>query len=101
MVNNHYKAAIIGLDAQFENQHGNQTDIDRVERALYLGKSQDKSQGKSLEKNSTDDQAENLTINLSYSAAIERMAQANQVSVADIKVVVLAQSTIQHIIATQ
>ncbi len=90
MATANYKSAIIGLDAQFENQQGIQTDIDRVERALYLGKC--------LEKNSADEQGENLNINLSCSAAIERMALANQVSVADIKVVVLAQNKAQHII---
>lgn len=74
MVNNHYKTAIIGLDAQFENQQSMQTDIDRVERALYLGKSISTA---------------NKTLNLSCSAAIERMARANQVNSADIKVVVI------------
>ncbi len=78
-----YKSAIIGLDAQFENQQGIHTDIDRVERALYLGKGQgkslDKEQGKSLEFNCM--------------SAVERMALANQVPVADITIVVLAQST--------
>ncbi|KGJ89674.1 PfaB family protein [Colwellia psychrerythraea] len=74
MVNNHYKTAIIGLDAQFENQQSMQTDIDRVERALYLGKSTSTA---------------NKTLNLSCSAAIERMARANQVNSADIKVVVI------------
>ncbi len=81
MVNNHYKTAIIGLDAQFENQQSIQTDIDRVERALYLGKS--------LGTSKTDQIKPNTTLNLSCSAAVERMARANQVSSADIKVVVL------------
>lgn len=85
MVNNHYKTAIIGLDAQFENEQSIQTDIDRVERALYLGKSSEESVATS--------KAElikpNTTLNLSCSAAVERMARANQVSSADIKIVII------------
>ncbi len=87
MASEDYKSAIIGLDAQFENQQGIQTDIDRVERALYLGKILGKEQGKSLAFNCM--------------SAVERMALANQVSVADIKVIVLAQSTTEHVIAIE
>lgn len=87
MATENYKSAIIGLDAQFENQQGIQTDIDRVERALYLGKILGKEQGKSLAFNCM--------------SAVERMALANQVSVADIKVIVLAQSTTEHVIAIE
>ena len=87
MATENYKSAIIGLDAQFENQQGIQTDIDRVERALYLGKILGKEQGKSLAFNCM--------------SAVERMALANQVSVADIKVIVLAQSTAEHVIAIE
>lgn len=87
MASENYKSAIIGLDAQFENQQGIQTDIDRVERALYLGKILGKEQGKSLAFNCM--------------SAVERMALANQVSVADIKVIVLAQSTAEHVIAIE
>jgi len=93
MVNNHYKTAIIGLDAQFENQQSIQTDIDRVERALYLGKSLGKVLGKSSEKSSATSKAEqvkpNTTLNMSCSAAVARMAHANQVSSADINIVVI------------
>jgi len=84
MATENYKSAIIGLDAQFENQQGIQTDIDRVERALYLGKILGKEQGKSLAFNCM--------------SAVERMALANQVSVADIKVIVLAQSAAEHVL---
>ena len=87
MATENYKSAIIGLDAQFENQQGIQTDIDRVERALYLGKILGKEQGKSLAFNCM--------------SAVERMALANQVSVADIKVIVLAQSAAEHVIAIE
>ena len=87
MAAENYKSAIIGLDAQFENQQGIQTDIDRVERALYLGKILGKEQGKSLAFNCM--------------SAVERMALANQVSVADIKVIVLAQSAAEHVIAIE
>ena len=87
MATENYKSAIIGLDAQFENQQGIQTDIDRVERALYLGKILGKEQGKSLAFNCM--------------SAVERMALANQVSVADIKVIVLTQSTAEHVIAIE
>ncbi|TWX65855.1 PfaB family protein [Colwellia demingiae] len=84
MVNNHYKTAIIGLDAQFENQQSIQTDIDCVERALYLGKIS----GKSLGQSEISDK-ENTTLNMSCSAAVARMASANKVNSADIKAVVL------------
>ncbi len=87
MATANYKSAIIGLDAQFENQQGIQADIDCVERVLYLGKSQ----GKSLVDIPSDKQSKNLTV--SCMSAVERMAVANQLSVKDIKVVVLAQST--------
>ena len=46
MTTNIYNTAIIGLDAQFANESGFQPDIDRVERALYLGKEKGKEQGK-------------------------------------------------------
>ncbi|PKH87188.1 PfaB family protein [Colwellia sp. Bg11-28] len=88
MVNNHYKTAIIGLDAQFENEQSVQTDIDRVERALYLGKLSGNISGKSLDQAEISDK-ENTTLKLSCSATVERMALANQVNSADIKVVVL------------
>ena len=87
MVTSNYKSAIIGLDAQFENQRTTQDNIDCVERALYLGKSLGKSltkgQGATVES----------TLELSCLAAVERMALANQVPCADIKVIVLAQNT--------
>jgi PfaB family protein len=93
MVNNHYKTAIIGLDAQFENQQGIATNIDRVERALYLGKVHGKSLGQVLDKDQDTSKAEQvkptITLNMSCSAAIERMAHANQINSADIKVVVI------------
>ncbi|NQZ26908.1 MAG: PfaB family protein [Colwellia sp.] len=86
MVTSNYKSAIIGLDAQFENQRTTQDNIDCVERALYLGKSLGKSltkgQGATVES----------TLELSCLAAVERMALANQVPCADIKVIVLAQN---------
>ncbi|MCJ8295414.1 MAG: PfaB family protein [Colwellia sp.] len=82
MVQGNFNSAIIGLDAQFENQLSVQDNIDSVERALYLGKSL----GKSLAK----EQGSALTI--SVSKAVERMALANQVPCTDIKVIVLAQN---------
>jgi len=90
MVNNHYKTAIIGLDAQFENQQSIQTDIDRVERALYLGQSLDKNLDKSLDQ--TQQSSQENTLDFSCIAAVKRMASANQVNSADIKVIVLVQS---------
>ena len=82
MAKGNFNSAIIGLDAQFENQLSVQDNIDSVERALYLGKSL----GKSLAK----EQGSALTI--SVSKAVERMALANQVPCTDIKVIVLAQN---------
>ncbi len=86
MATNNYNSAIIGLDAQFENQHSVQDNIDSVERALYLGKSL----GKSLTKGQGD--TVESTLELSCLAAVERMALANQVPYTDIKVIVLAQN---------
>jgi len=90
MATANYKSAIIGLDALFENQQGIQADIDCVERALYLGKSLGKSLGKRLGKSKS--------LTFSCMSAVERMALANQLSVTDIKVVVLAQSNTTHVI---
>ena len=86
MAKGNFKGAIIGLDAQFENQHSVQDNIDCVERALYLGKS--------LGKSSVKEQGATVesTLELSCLAAVERMALANQVPCADIKVIVLAQN---------
>jgi PfaB family protein len=87
MVMNNYSSAIIGLDAQFANQSGFQQDIDRVERALYLGKEQSKSQEN--EKANT----ENLAITLSdCHKAVARMASANQVNSSDVKIVIISQN---------
>ncbi|KGJ96019.1 PfaB family protein [Colwellia psychrerythraea] len=82
MVQGNFNSAIIGLDAQFENQHTVQNNIDSVERALYLGKGKGKEQTTALES----------TLELSCIAAVERMALANQVPYTDIKVIVLAQN---------
>lgn len=79
-----YKSAIIGFDAQFENQQGSYADIDRVERALYLGKGEVAAE--------TPDT--NASVDLDCIAALERMAHANKVSVDDIKVIVLAQDAL-------
>ncbi|PHR84495.1 MAG: polyunsaturated fatty acid synthase PfaB [Colwellia sp.] len=79
MVTNNYSSAIIGLDAQFINQGGFQPDIDRVERALYLGK---ELANKSSSKISLSD----------CQQAVARMASANQINSSDIKVVVVTQN---------
>ncbi|WP_019027444.1 PfaB family protein [Colwellia piezophila] len=86
MAISNYNSAIIGLDAQFGNQFAVQDNIDCVERALYLGKGL----GNSLAK----EQAIPLenSLELSCLAAVERMALANQVPCADIKVIVLVQN---------
>ncbi|MEI6895466.1 MAG: PfaB family protein [Colwellia sp.] len=82
--NNNY--AIIGLDAQFENYNGVHTDIDRVERALYLGKIAGKEQSKEL--------AADHQLKLSAAScqqALARMAQANQLNSANIKVIIVSE----------
>ncbi len=79
-----YKSAIIGFDAQFENQQGIHADIDQVERALYLGKNEGGNSAKTRKAN----------LELNCIAAIERMAYANKIPVADIKVIVLAQDAL-------
>lgn len=87
MTESNINRAIIGLDAQFGNQHGIQENIDRVERALYLGKMIGKEAGKEVPATS-----QSSTITLSdCQKAVERMALANQVNHSDIKVVIVAQ----------
>ncbi len=84
MTTNIYNTAIIGLDAQFANESSFQPDIDRVERALYLGKEKGKEQGN-----------EQVPTELSLSdcqKAVARMASANKVNRSDIKVVLISQS---------
>ena len=81
MAISNYTSAIIGLDAQFENKSGVQQDIDRVERALYLGKEQGNEQLSASE----------ITLNDCYKA-VARMASANQVNSSDIKVVLVTQN---------
>ena len=90
MVKGNVNSAIIGLDAQFENQHSVQDNVDNVERALYLGKILGKTSSKDLAKEQTIPLENSLE--LSCLAAVERMALANQVPYADIKVIVLAQN---------
>ena len=94
MVGSHYKSAIIGLDAQFENQYGFQTDIDRVERALYLGKVS----GNNIHTSSGNSivGGRQTRSNQICKNTIERMALANKVNAADIKVIVLAQSAVNQ-----
>ena len=90
MVTNNYSSAIIGLDAQFANQGGFQQDIDRVERALYLGKEQGKDQGNAQ----ANEQANQAPAKISLSdcqQAVARMALANQVNSSDVKVVLVTQ----------
>lgn len=83
-----YNSAIIGLDAQFQNQTSTQHNIDGVERALYLGKSL----GKARIQENGKSQEQNNELDNSCLKAVERMAVANNVSSADIKVIVLAQN---------
>jgi PfaB family protein len=92
MVMNNYHSAIIGLDAQFANQNSVQSDIDRVERVLYLGINKGKEQGKEQDTNSFNTAASAITLNDCHQA-VARMAAANQVNSADIKVVVISQSS--------
>ncbi len=79
-----YKSAIIGLDAQFENQYGAQTDIDRVERALYLGRSLSKAAGKEQSDNPLFADDANT-----WQQAVERMSHANNLNSADINVILV------------
>ncbi|ALO34523.1 polyunsaturated fatty acid synthase PfaB [Colwellia sp. MT41] len=96
MAKGNYSSAIIGLDAQFENQFTVQNNIDNVERALYLGKVQGKSLGKSLGK--TQGQEQDKALLISVKASVERMALANKVNSADIKVIVLAENAASEMV---
>jgi len=71
--------AIVGIDASF----GAQTDIDRVERALYLGKEQGIDQTKALQ-----------SVESLISLSVERMASAAKLNVADIQVIVVSAQAI-------
>jgi PfaB family protein len=88
MTTNIYNTAIIGLDAQFANESGFQPDIDRVERALYLGKEKGKEQGK---EQGNDQVPTELSLS-DCQKAVARMASANKVNSSDIKVVLISQS---------
>lgn len=88
MAMNNYNAAIIGLDAQFVSQSSFQQDIDRVERALYLGKEQ----SNSLANEQVVKTASEITLS-DCQQAVSRMAAANQVNSSDIKLVLVAQNT--------
>ena len=85
MAMSNYNSAIIGLDAQFTNQGVFQQDIDRVERALYLGKEQGK------EQDNEQFSASQITLNDCYKA-VARMASANQVSSSDVKTVIICEN---------
>jgi len=87
MAMSNYNSAIIGLDAQFANRSGLQPDIDRVERALYLGKEQGLEQGVEQFTQSGSD----ITLKDCFEA-VARMASANQVSSTDIKTIVISES---------
>lgn len=86
MAMNKYNGAIIGLDAQFANQSSFQQDIDRVERALYLGKEQS---------NQSTNTPSEITLS-DCQQAVARMASANQVNSSDIKLVLVTQNTIDQ-----
>jgi len=78
--------AVIGIDAQFGAEGcGTQSNIDRVERALYLGKS-------SLNEVNVAISAD-LT-NLCQSS-VERLAKANQLNSDDIKLVIVSEQAIE------
>ena len=87
MVMNNYNSVIIGLDAQFANQSSFQQGIDRVERALYLGKELGKDQG-NVKANSAQSE---ITLT-DCQQAVARMASANRVNSSDIKVVIVTQN---------
>jgi len=77
------RIAIIGLDAQFSNQQSEQNTIDKVERALYVGKELAKA-------HNTQDLVE-LSPN-SCQQAVERMAKANNLTSADINLVIVSEN---------
>jgi PfaB family protein len=83
MTVNNYKSVIIGIDAQFANQSGFQQGIDRVERALYLGKE--------LGKEQVDKASSAITLS-DCQQAVALMALANQVNSSDIKVVLITEN---------
>ena len=85
MAMNNYNSAIIGLDAQFTNQGVFQQDIDRVERALYLGVEKEKPDGQ------LNEVGAEVTL-IDCQQAVARMASANQVNSTDIKVVLISQN---------
>ncbi|MBL0688498.1 MAG: PfaB family protein [Pseudoalteromonas sp.] len=95
MFNEHYSSAIIGLEAQFVNQNSAQTNVDRVERALYLGKSQGGVQGYARTDARTDAQDEATTLTAFSSEtcqqALNRMAQANKLQCSDITTLIVSQ----------
>ena len=86
MAMSNYNSAIIGLDAKFANQSGFQQDIDRVERALYLGKDQGSEADEQFTQSGSD-----ITLSDCYEA-VACMASVNQVSSSDVKTVVICEN---------
>jgi PfaB family protein len=87
-----YNTAIIGLDAQFANKSDFQPDIDRVERALYLGKEKGKQHANAQGNEQANKAPSEITLS-DCKKAVARMAFANQVNSSDIKVVLVTQNT--------
>ena len=91
-LNGRYHSAIIGLDAQWATQGSIQGDVDRVERALYSGQLL----GKTSDDRECNAAAEDSYFTLESSQlAIARMATANQLSVADIKPIIVTEQSVQ------
>lgn len=97
-LNGSYHSAIIGMDAQFTNQASVQRDIDRVERALYLGNIAAKVTSKVIGKEPSQLRAEDADFTSctrfsmeSCQQAVDRMATANKLKSANISVIIVAE----------
>ena len=97
-LNGSYHSAIIGMDAQFTNRVSVQGNIDRVERALYLGTipgnvvrkiiDEEQNHRSAEESNFTQFSMENCQ------QAVDRMATANQLNSSNISVIIVDENTV-------
>ena len=87
-LNGSYHSAIIGMDAQFTNQVSVQGNIDRVERALYLGTIPDNVVSKIIDEEQNHRPAEESDFTQfsmeNCQQAVDRMATANQLNSSNI-----------------
>ena len=97
-LNGSYHSAIIGMDAQFTNRVSVQGNIDRVERALYLGTIPGNVVSKIIDEEQNHRSAEESDFTQfsmeNCQQAVDRMATANQLNSSNISVIIVDENTV-------